>query len=167
MRSNLSAWYILLHPGRTRAAMEEMRQELSSAESAHSELREQNDALVVEVKALKEERSKLQAANTEISLKYKKLTEEYGALQTEIGEVHAMFEKVNEMKQAYDRKIERYKCKIADLKRDLKRLEEATQSDIAPIRIVTPPGKNKQPDPDPPKSLNREPADDWYLPLDL
>ncbi len=167
------AGWIFRHPRRAAqmmqtlvSALEEAQASVGAADAGRLELEER-------LRGLKGERSALQASNTELSLKLRKLTEDHESLQREIDEVQAMFGKVQSMKERYENRIARYKAETQELRRELKRQEEAALAEITPLNTepVNRRGKNRRMDPEkthpaPPGRTDGSEGD-WYLPLEL
>lgn len=167
------AGWIFRHPRRAAEMLRTVVSSLHEAQACASVADEGRVEMEERLRTLKEERSALQASNTELALRLKRLTEDYESLQREIDDVQAMFAKVQAMKERYESRIARYKAETQELRRELKRQEEAALAEITPLNTepVNRRGNNRRMDsekthPAPPvRSDCRE--GDWYLPLEL
>lgn len=171
----MSALQALMHPCRARDLMVALAASASEAAAAAADAEARLSAALAErdelqqaADALRRERTALQAANTEQGLKLRKLEEDYVALQGEIDEVETMFGKVEAMKQAYERRLGRYKARVSELTDALRREREAAQADITPITQVAPARPKPLADRSDKGLVAADSSDgDWYQPLEL
>lgn len=164
------AGWIFRHPRRAAQMMQTLASSVEDAHASADVAAAGRVELEERLRGLKEERSALQASNTELSLRLKKLTEDYESLQGEIDEVQAMFGKVQAMKERYEQRIARHQAEASELRKALRRQEEAALADITPVAMESVSHRQKA------KGIKQpaRPADnadghagDWYLPLEL
>ncbi|MCM1319902.1 MAG: hypothetical protein NC217_05925 [Muribaculaceae bacterium] len=161
----LTPWQIWLHPRRAHTLIEQLNADLQQTSEA---LAKSQQECHEQIEELKKTRSALQAENTELSLRLKRLNEEYDEQEADIAEIKSMFDQVEAMKARYDKRMEKYKAKIADLERALARMKNVGANDIMPLPPLP---KREAPKTKPaklaPPPNDIEPDSDWYHPLDL